>query len=78
MKLMRDIEQLYHKFRKEDFNHLEPNSIFMSVDVFHDLIRNGKPEHVERSITNQNQWSVIGLDIFIVENKRNFMHVARL
>ena len=78
MKLMYDIEQLYHKFRKENFNHLEPNTIFMSVDVFHDLLRNGKPEYVERNPTNKNQWHVIGLDILIVENKRNFMHVARL
>ena len=78
MKLMHDIEQLYHKFIAEDFNHLKPNAIFMSVDVFHDLLRNVKPEYVERNPTKRDQWYVIGLDIIIVENKRNFMHVARI
>ena len=48
MKTMRDIEHLYHEFRAEDFNHREPNAVFMSVDLFQDLLRNGKPEYVER------------------------------
>ena len=76
MKTMREIERLYHKFRAEDFNHRKPNTVFMSVDLFHDLLRNGKPEYVERNPENPSQWHVIGLDILIVENKINFIYVA--
>lgn len=78
MKLIHNIKQLCRKFVAEDFNHLAPNTIFMSVDVFHDLLRNGKPEYVERNPINPKQWHVIGLDILIIENKRNFMYVARI
>lgn len=76
MNLLRDIEQKYHKFRAEDFNHRKPNTIFMSVDLFHDFLRNGKPEYSERSVTDPTQWTILGMDVCIIENKRNFMHVG--
>ena len=76
MQLMHEIEQKYKKFRHEDFNNRKPNTIFISVDLFHDLLRNGKPEYVERNPLDPNQWFIIGLNVFVVDNKRKFMHVC--
>ena len=77
--IMYQIEQEYRKFRKEDSNHREPNSIFLSVDVFHDLIRHRDDLTMERVIRNTSDpklWTVLGMDLCIVENKRNFIYVA--
>ena len=76
MQLMHTIQQEYRKFRKEDFNHREPNTIFLSIDVFHDILRNGKPEYAERNPLDPNQWFILGMDVCVVDNKRLFIHVC--
>lgn len=75
-----DLQNKYHEFRKADFNNTAPNAVFMSVDIFHTFLKSALTinGYMHRDIENPDKWTVIGLDILVVENKRDFLYVARV
>ena len=71
------IESSYHKYM--DSNEIKPNTLFISVDLFHDFVRSYEmfAENMVRDIENPNKYTCMGLDVAIIENKRDFILVAR-
>lgn len=71
------IERSYHKYM--DINEIKPNTLFISIDLFHDFARSYEmfSENMTRDIGNPSKYTLMGLDVAIVENKRDFILVAR-
>ena len=71
------IEHEYHKYMSK--NEIKPNTLFISIDLFHDLVMSYEffSENMTRDIDNKNKYMCMGLDVAIIENKRDFILVAR-
>ena len=71
------IDRSYHKYMAN--NEIRPNILFISVDLFHDFVRSYEmfTENMVRDIENPNRYTCMGLDVAIIENKRDFILVAR-
>lgn len=71
------IESSYHKYM--DSNEIKPNILFISIDLFHDFVRSYEmfTENMVCDIENPNKYTCMGLDVAIIENKRDFILVAR-
>ena len=71
------IERSYHKYMGS--NEIKPNILFISIDLFNDFARSYEmfAENMTRDIENPNKYTLMGLDVAIIENKRDFVLVAR-
>lgn len=71
------IERSYQKYMMT--NEVNPNMLFISIDLFHDFARSYElfVENMIRDINNPRKYSYMGLDVAIIENKRDFILVSR-
>lgn len=71
------IDRSYHNYMSN--NEIDPNILFISIDLFYDFVRSYDVfvENMVRDIENPNKYTLMGLDVAIIENKRDFILVAR-
>ena len=80
MNVMKEIERQYYNFcRNEDFD--SPSTCYLSEDYFHLLLKQREyfmTGQMYRDIENPNKHTVMGMNILIIGNCREYVHVAKV
>lgn len=63
-------------FIRNDFNHENPNAILISIDLFTSL-RYSIEFHNQNMLSGEN-FAFLGIDIFVINNKREYLNVCRI